>query len=261
MSESDVWALSPTMQSKPLFMKFSTFIPKGPSDITKKRISLLKKLWKANSLDLVLDFSLTLTSVVCNYLSPFFLKQILDAVSQPANNSSDGPHLSLTNTPPMELVQHYIKLLLNPREIRARAYVYAILAFCASIIKAQSDLQHLWYGRRASVRIRSELMAAIFDKSLKRKDFSGSVDKNKDKDKEEDGKGKGKGKAKDAAKKADQQKAGADVGKIVNLMSSDAGRISNTASALTMLYVSIIILWRKQPAILISWFSRVLHSS
>ncbi|CAG8744004.1 1956_t:CDS:2, partial [Acaulospora colombiana] len=174
MSESDVWALSPTLQSKPLFMKFSTFLPKGPSPITKKRISLLKRLWKANSLDLILDFSLTLTSVVCNYLSPFFLKQILDAVSQPANNSSDSPHLSLNNTPPIELLHHYIQLILNPREIRARAYVYAILAFCASIIKAQSDLQHLWYGRRASTRIRSELMAAIYDKSLKRKDFSGS---------------------------------------------------------------------------------------
>ncbi|CAG8741952.1 12105_t:CDS:2, partial [Acaulospora colombiana] len=35
---------------------------------------------------------------------------------------------------------------------------------------------------------------------------------------------------------ADQQKAGADIGKIVNMMSTDAGRISNTASALTMLY-------------------------
>ncbi|PVF92969.1 hypothetical protein CPB86DRAFT_743436 [Serendipita vermifera] len=231
MNESDVWALSPTMQSKPLFMKFSTFLPKGPSPITKKRISLLKRLWKANSLDLILDFSLTLTSVVCNYLSPFFLKQILDAVSQPAN-SSDGPHLSLNNTPPMELLKHYMQLLLNPREIRARAYVYAVLAFCASIIKAQSDLQHLWYGRRASTRIRSELMAAIYDKSLKRKDFSGSVDKNKEKEAE----GKGKGKAKDAGKKGDQQKAGADIGKIVNMMSTDAGRISNTASALTMLY-------------------------
>lgn len=44
-------------------------------------------------------------------------------------------------------------------------------------VKAEADVQHLWYGRRASTRIRSELMAAIYDKALKRKDFSGIVDK------------------------------------------------------------------------------------
>jgi hypothetical protein len=44
-------------------------------------------------------------------------------------------------------------------------------------------MQHLWYARRASTRIRSELMAAIYDKALNRKDFSGVVNK------EEKGKG------------------------------------------------------------------------
>jgi len=41
------------------------------------------------------------------------------------------------------------------------------------------DVQHLWYGRRSSTRIRSELMAAIYDKALKRKDYSGIVNKEK----------------------------------------------------------------------------------
>ncbi len=41
------------------------------------------------------------------------------------------------------------------------------------------DVQHLWYSRRSSTRIRSELMAAIYDKALKRKDYSGIVNKEK----------------------------------------------------------------------------------
>jgi hypothetical protein len=36
---------------------------------------------------------------------------------------------------------------------------------------------HLWFGRRASIRLRQALMAAIYDKALKRKDFSGVVKK------------------------------------------------------------------------------------
>ncbi len=51
--------------------------------------------------------------------------------------------------------------------------------------QAQADVQHLWYGRRAATHIRSELMAAIYDKALKRRDYSGIIDKNKTVIKEE----------------------------------------------------------------------------
>jgi ABC-type multidrug transport system fused ATPase/permease subunit len=229
MDEDDVWALSPGLASKPLFIKYSTFLT--PSKTTKKRIFLLKRLWKANSLDLLLDGFLTLVSVVCNYLSPFFLKRILDAVSQPSSSSPSPPS------------NWFIVNILSSREIRAQAYVYALLAFFVSIIKAQCDVQHLWYGRRASSRIRSELMAAIFDKSLKRQDLSGSINKEdqaKEKGKAKDGEnGKADGSLPSESKK-ESLKAGADIGKIVNLMSTDANRISNMVSALTMLYVSKI---------------------
>lgn len=64
-------------------------------------------------------------------------------------------------------------------ERKMKAYLYAFLAFVCTILKTQCDLQHLWFARRASTRVRSELMAAIYVKSLKRKDFSGIVDKTK----------------------------------------------------------------------------------
>ncbi|KAF9039893.1 multidrug resistance-associated ABC transporter [Panaeolus papilionaceus] len=197
LNESDVWKLSPIMQSRALFTKFNSI----------HRSTLLRRLWAANSLDLILVFILTVTSVALHYTSPFFLKRILDAL--------DSPRLS--------------------PEIRAKAYLYAFLAFICRLLRSQCDTQQLWLGRRASTRVRSELMASIYDKSLKRKDFSGTVDKadkNSAKPESNPKASKGKQKAqktgspKEASSKADDPKAGADIGKIVNMMSSDSIRVS-----------------------------------
>ena len=116
------------MQARPLYIKFSRTL----------RSTLFRRLWAANSLDLILDFVLTYVSVVFNYASPFFLKRILDSLDPRSHP-----------TP----------------EKRALAYIYAVLAFLSTLCKAQADVQHLWYGRRAATRIRSELMAAIYDKA------------------------------------------------------------------------------------------------
>lgn len=150
LNEKDVWDLSPTMEARPIYMKFSSI----------KRATLLRRLWAANSLDLILDFLLTYLSIVFNYMGPFFLKRILDSLEERENESADerAKRISL-------------------------AYVYAFLAFLATVCKAEADVQHLWYGRRATTRIRSSLMTAIYDKALKRKDFSGIIDKDAAKNK------------------------------------------------------------------------------
>lgn len=69
-------------------------------------------------------------------------------------------------------------------------------------------------------------MASIYDKALKRKDFSGIVDKGTG-EKKDDAPANGKKTAEDKKKeeKADDPKAGADVGKIVNLMAGDANKV------------------------------------
>ncbi|KAK7677231.1 hypothetical protein QCA50_019825 [Cerrena zonata] len=193
LNESDVWNLSPTMQARPVYIKFSQT----------HRKTLLRRLWAANSLDLLLDFGLTYVSVVFNYLGPFFLKKILDSLNQDK--------------------------IKEDKELVYQAYIYAFLAFVSTICKAEADVQHLWYGRRASTRIRSELMSAIYDKALKRKDFSGIVDKDAAKD------------AKTPSKpntdpKADEPKAGADIGKIVNLMAGDANRVCMMVSGAYFIY-------------------------
>lgn len=134
-----------------------------------KKRSLLRWLWAANSQDLILDFVLTYVSVIFNYLGPFFLKRILDSL-----DIRDG----------------------EDEQTRARkisqAYIYAFLAFLSTLGRGEADLQHLWYGRRAATRIRTSLMTAIYDKALKRKDFSGIVDKDAAKEKNADPKKEGK---------------------------------------------------------------------
>jgi ABC-type multidrug transport system fused ATPase/permease subunit len=114
------------------------------------------------------------------------------------------------------------------------AYVYAALAFLSTLLRSEVDLQHLWFCRRASVRTRSELMAIIYDKALKRKDLSGAVDKKNDDDKKKDDKQDNK------PAESEEGEKKADIGKIVNLMSADAGRISNTLAAWYLLFCAPI---------------------
>lgn len=98
LNEDDIWNLSPSLQSRPLYIKFSDL----------KRSTLLRRLWAANSLDLILDFSLTFVSILFNYLGPFFLKRILDSLDP-----------RFHSTP----------------EMRSQAYIYAFLAFLSTVCK------------------------------------------------------------------------------------------------------------------------------
>ncbi|KAJ7186191.1 hypothetical protein C8R46DRAFT_1343242 [Mycena filopes] len=206
LSDKDVFQLSPNMQSRPVFIKFSSL----------KLPTLTQKLWAANSLDIIVDFLLTIVSVIFNYAGPFFLKRILDAIDNPAPTRRD----------------------------KGKACIYAVLMLLCAVLKAQTDLQHLWCGRRASTRIRVELIAAVYDKALKRKDFSGLVDRDKARDAAELRKGTdgittkqpSKAEQKRSAEKADDPKAGADTGKIVNLMAGDQTRVSTIVSGAYNVY-------------------------
>ncbi|TFK50640.1 multidrug resistance-associated ABC transporter [Heliocybe sulcata] len=191
LNESDVWDLSPTMQSRPIFVKFSAL-----------RGSLVWRIWKVNSRDILLDFVGTYISVVCKYLGPFFLKKILDALQ-------DGS-----------------------KERIQQAYIYAVLAFLAQLCQAEADVQHLRLGRRAEAKTKSALMAAIYAKALTRKDFSGIVDSEKARDVKD-----AKDNKKESKPQDDDPKAGADTGKIVNLMAVDSNRVAFLVSGMYFLYM------------------------
>ena len=180
------------------------------------------------------DFILTLVSVLFNYTGPFFLKSVLFLPSLVC-------YLGILTLDYRKILDSIEKKDATPAD-RNKAYIYALLAFLCALLKAQADVQHLWLGRRASTRIRSELMAAIYDKSLKRKDFSGIVDDDKVAEAKE------RKDAKDAAAKGidvkrdkkgdkeDDPRAGANVGKIVNLMSGDANRVCMLMGGLYFIY-------------------------
>lgn len=152
-----------------------------------------------------IDFIGAYISVLFNYAAPYFLRRILDAIDDP-----------------------------TPAK-RAQAYIFTLLAFVCQVIKTEADLQHLWYGRRASTRIRIELMSAIYDKALKRRDFSGVISAEQ-KDASQDASDKRKGKQAKERKGTDDPRSGADIGKIVNLMAADANRTAMTISAMFLLY-------------------------
>ncbi len=156
---------------------------------------LLHRIVKANAFDLFMDAVGTVIASFCAFLSPYFIKQILEGISAPN------------------------------REKVATAYIYTCLAFGVSIIKALVDVQHLWYGRRASVRIKNQMIAAVYDKALRRKDASGVIAEKEEIDNKKDGKD----------KKVEMKKS-SDSGRVVNLMASDANNVANTISGMYWVY-------------------------
>ena len=196
LNEGDVWKLSPTLSSRPLTSSF-----KGLG-----HAHVVWKLWTANSGDMIWGFLLTLFSVIFAYAGPFFLQRILNVIDNPAP------------------------------EDRARAYIYAFAAFSMTLLKvscqncttrcftlitasqAETDCLKLWFGRRAQVRIRTLLIASIYSKALKRKVFSGTVRKGDD------------------TTNAGDPESSVDVGKLVNMISSDADRIASLVSGMYFIY-------------------------
>ncbi|KAG8741815.1 hypothetical protein FRC12_015533, partial [Ceratobasidium sp. 428] len=236
LDEKDVWQLSQRMQMRVLMKKF--FGMKQPS--------LLHRLFIANAKDLFLDFALTVVSTLMSFSAPFFLALILRAIaSDPTDptpaTTPTGFHALLFASSHHLPISHSFDGSSRPLQ-RSDAYIFAVAAFVCQLIKSQSELQHLYFARRASVRIRGELVASVYEKALRRKDVTGSVQKDaagskKDKSKgAENGRGKGKDKLQDPV--------AADLGKIVSLVSNDSNRVARFIGTAQYIYdtpVSIII--------------------
>ncbi|KAJ1301639.1 hypothetical protein OPQ81_008884 [Rhizoctonia solani] len=249
LEEKDVWQLSKTMRTRTLMRKF----------LQVQRSSLLRRILVANALDLFLDGSLTVISTLMNFSAPFFLNltlRAMDADSQISMNSASFSTVSIADNlrfyAAVSLDSIFLPTLMrtsggssevsidmagSARKLqRSDAYFFAIAAFVCQLIKSQSDLQHLYFSRRASVRVKGELVASVYEKALKRKDVTGAVQKNQEKDV--------KGKGKEAKPDAPQDSSSADVGKIVSLIAADSERVSRFVSMGPFIYdapLSIII--------------------
>lgn len=103
--------------------------------------------------------------------------------------------------PPYAL-KRLLAILANPMDNRKallEAHFWAFVTLAANMTFAQCDLFQGWHTRRCYERTRGQIFCALHYKALKRRDFSGKTS-----DDVEDG--------------ADEK--GADLGKVVNLMSS-----------------------------------------
>lgn len=99
----------------------------------------------SNSLDLIIDISLEMWSVVVGFVPPFALQEILSALEDPSGDR------------------------------RSTAYGWALVAFLANLSFAQKDLFKSWHTRRCYERTRGQLFCALHYKALKRQDVSGKV--------------------------------------------------------------------------------------
>lgn len=104
-------------------------------------------------------------------------------------------------------------------------YFYAIVAFITQLLRSQANLQHLYYSRRAAIRILGELVGSIYEKGLVRTDITGVVASDQ---KNQSGKN---AEGKDAK---DQEVASADVGKVVSLIATDANQCANVMNVMSV---------------------------
>ncbi|PWN50944.1 P-loop containing nucleoside triphosphate hydrolase protein [Violaceomyces palustris] len=218
LEEKDVWQISKMSRSRILLRKFSDTRGK----------TLLRRIAKANSRDLIIDFLLTLFSSVLAYASPFFLKQILGAIEAQDSAKPESGN-TITISLPFTVQAN------GPATVSMEtAYLFAIFAFVCAVLKSQLDLQHLYYGRRASVRVKSMLVSTLYEKALRKKDISGVIN-------QKEGQGaEGKKDDQSAKKGAETDLASADVGKIVSLMAGDAQRVSLMIASIYMIYAAPI---------------------
>ncbi|KAG8730641.1 hypothetical protein FRC11_006220, partial [Ceratobasidium sp. 423] len=226
LGEKDMWQLSRFMRTRVLMKQFSQL----------KRSSLLRRILAANARDLFLDLILTVLSAILDFGPPVFLNLILRAMT------AGSPDDSVFSPPKLDDSRFYtslsVKTLLlrspdstateTQRPLQRRdAYVFAFAAALCQLIKSQSDLQHLYFARRASVRIKGELVASIYEKALKRKDMSGAVKQPSAKSNSAPG-----------AKPSSQpeESSSADIGKVVSLIAADAEWISRFVTLGTFIY-------------------------
>ncbi|EJD42543.1 P-loop containing nucleoside triphosphate hydrolase protein [Auricularia subglabra TFB-10046 SS5] len=186
LEEADVWQLARGLRSRVTHHKFA--MVKGQS--------FMARLFKANARDLAVAAVFTLCATTLQLAQPVILNRVLQAMERTAA-SKDVP-----SPPPAALAASLaVSHAAEHGDLRS-AYLWAGVAFLAMLLKAEVDLQNFFIGRRAALRAKSETIASIYQKAMRRIDTSGTVS-----GKDADGK---------------ETAGGADLGKITSLVSNDS---------------------------------------
>ena len=127
LDDEDVWQLSYEFQHRRLHDNFRVL--KG---------TVVRRLLKANGIDLVILTTLGLVELVTRYSVPVLLQKLLASMQD-------------VSAP------------------RKAAITYAALSLAVRLITAQSGVFSLWYGRRCYERARGEMITMLYEKTLGRK--------------------------------------------------------------------------------------------
>ncbi|KAI8640714.1 hypothetical protein BD408DRAFT_444931 [Parasitella parasitica] len=176
------------------------------------RARVLGRIYRANKSTIWYQLIFSMTACFVAYLSPFFQQKFLQ----------------------------YIELYEENTPIQT-AYLYILCLFLVGIVKLLCNSVQLWMGRRWNIRTLIMLDSEIFFKTLKRKDMSGKLSKAAEvaeiraDGKKEDSKDI---KAKKKGSKDEDEESFSNVGKITNLMSVDADKLSDIPSYIFMIYTA-----------------------
>ncbi|KAJ5549504.1 hypothetical protein N7513_006738 [Penicillium frequentans] len=131
LNEPDVWFLGFEFQHKRLHEKFR-----------RMRGSVLARVLKANSLDVLIISAVATVQLVCQFSTPVLLQMLLQAMQ----DTTKPKRVPLT---------------------------YAFIWLITRLIAAQSQVLSLWYGRRCYERSRGEMVMMVYEKALSRKNILG----------------------------------------------------------------------------------------
>ncbi|KAK6954305.1 hypothetical protein Daesc_004272 [Daldinia eschscholtzii] len=129
LEDEDVWLLPYDFQHERLHLLFRDL--KG---------SIIKRLVKANGLDLIIITFLGLVETAANLSNPALLQRLLQSIEKGLAH-------------------------------RDESFFYALAILAVRLVACQSGVFLLWYSRRAYERSRGELLTAVYAKTLARKSF------------------------------------------------------------------------------------------
>ncbi|KAK4690967.1 hypothetical protein P7C71_g5935, partial [Lecanoromycetidae sp. Uapishka_2] len=149
---------------------------------------------------------------------------------------------------PTLLLKAFLEYVENPQDTPVNAaWFYMILLAVSSCIKAITDGQALWKGRRICIRLRAIIVGEIYAKALRRKAAAGTDtilggDKKKVDDKETPNGDSNKGNQQTTKQAKAENKESTDsqvnVGTIINLMAVDSFKVSEISAYLHFLWGS-----------------------
>lgn len=192
------------------------------------RIRVLRRIYSSNKREIWSQFIFSTLASLFGYLSPFFQQKFLEYIELKENR------------PPIQTV-----------------YLYVLGLFLVAVIKLLCNTVQLWMGRRWNIRTLIMLDSEIFAKTLKRKDASGKISKAAEATEaaadaagasnaanatespvESENAPKDDGKDKKEGKKEgnEEEESFSNVGRITNLMSVDADKLSDIPSYIFMIY-------------------------